>query len=346
MKKIVRILVLFLPFGFTDVAFCQQISYKEQNYEFEKGGGFSWLEIVAAPNPQIRQALENRMKVYFFGKHDPESSFEELKKHAGDKVNPMVASDIAECENAESQYSINLSEAFGAVSLGLSEGGYACGAHGYYSYTSTTFDMATGKELQLADLFKPGYEEAFKYMGDREVRGENQIPSDQSLQEYGYYGFSEGFVLAANWYVNGLGIHFVYNPYEVGPWAMPPPSFSLSFAEIKEYIRPDGPLAAALHPASVVKMKGHYEGSIGKYPIVLYISSEDSQTGWYYYKSQGEAKKINLVGAQNADGSVMFKEFIDGKANATFSLAPKNGGYAGTWKGSKGQELPVTLTKR
>lgn len=339
------LLALWLSGG----AFAQQIRYKQVNYEFEKGGGFSWLEITAAPNPLIRQALEQQMSVYFFGKDHTDRSFAELKKHAGDKVNPMVAGDIDECENIESQHNIGLSEAFGVVSLSLSEGGYACGAHGYYAYVASTFNIATGKVLQLADLFTPGYEEAFKRLGEREVRSENQIPADQSLQEYGYYGFSESFVLASNWTIDAQGIHFVYNPYEVGPWAMPPPYFSLPFDEIKPYIRPDGPLAGALLGSDARVIKGHYSGSIGdKYAIELYVSSDgSSHVGWYYYKSQGENKKINLLGPLTAAGEkVVLTEYINGKANAVFTLQPQAGGnYSGTWKGNKGPALTVTLSK-
>lgn len=338
--------------GLLAVVFCfgafagraQTVRYKELTYEFEKGGGFSWPEIVSTPNPQIRAALEAGMKQCFFG--DTSVSFEELKRHARDKVNPLVAAHLSECENCESEHAIRLNEAYGVITLVCSEAGYCCGAHGYYGSVSGSFEVATGRTLRLDDLFAPGYPEVFTALGEQKIRMENQIPDEQTLAEYGYEGFAPGVVLADNWVINAGGISFIYNPYEVGPWAMPPPYFSLSFDEIRAYIRTDGPLASARSGVAPAAER-MYRGSIdNKYKIVLCLTGAADLTGWYYYESRGENRKIVLTGTREG-AEVVLTESVGGKITGTFFLSFSADGMQakGIWKGSNGKLFPVNLTR-
>lgn len=320
----------------------QTIAYREVGYSFEKGGGVSFLEILSAPNPLIRAGIETQMKRYVLGEAGDIKSFEQLKKHASDKVNPLMAGELKECDRAENQNSVNLYEAFGVVSLTNSEVGYFCGAHGAESYTAVTFDITTGKELDLADLFKPGFEQAFCALGEQKMR--EWTTDGQTLAEAGYDGFADGVKLAKNWYIDPSGIAFVYNRYEAGPWVMPPPDFSLTFDEIRGYIRSDGPLAAAL----TVAAGNTYQGTIGdKYKIVFHIAGDSALTGWYYYESQGERKKIVLTGTREGSEAVL-TETVGGKATGTFSLSLSADGMQakGIWKGSNGKLWSVHLTRK
>lgn len=331
--------------------FGQHLLQKEVHYEFEKGGSVSWPEIVSAPNPQIRAQLENRMRTCILSDVSGSlklPSLNEIKKRASDKVNPLVADALAECESCESQHSVTLTEAYGLVTLACSEGGFCCGAHGYYHLGLNVFEIATGRELGLDDLFAPGYETAFGKLGERFIRQENGIPDDQTLAEYGYDGFTAGVQLAQNWSIDATGISFVFNPYEVSPWAVPPPYFSLGFDEIRDYIRPDGPLASVRSKMADGDVDGDtYHGLIGKkYRIVLHLSGTSQLTGWYYYESQGEHKKILLMGTPGKE--TVLTETVDGKTTGTFLLrfSPDGMQATGSWKSGKGQLLPVTLTHR
>lgn len=94
------------------------------------------------------------------------------------------------------------------------------------------------------------------------------------------------------------------------------------------------------------------EGSVGKYDVKVYLkvnTDTGRASGWYYYKSQGSKKKIQLTGTvgklnYSNCANMTMTEKVDGKVTGTFrgEFCESARGflfYHGTWTSPKGKKL-------
>lgn len=112
------------------------------------------------------------------------------------------------------------------------------GAHGMTLTQNMVFDAATGKQLGLADFFAPGFETALDRLIDirfRQMRG--LAPGDTLTGEKG--GLFENVIRHnENFAVTGSGIRFLYNQYDIAPYAAGQITIDLSFDELKGILKP------------------------------------------------------------------------------------------------------------
>jgi hypothetical protein len=110
---------------------------------------------------------------------------------------------------------------------------------GLYSMT-LNYDLASGRELALGDLFLPNsnYLEAVsKY-----------CIAELSKQPFFEGPFTEGANPSLenyrNWNITPDGLMITFDTYQVGPGAAGPQSVTVPYAELKSLIDPQGPLAS------------------------------------------------------------------------------------------------------
>ena len=96
---------------------------------------------------------------------------------------------------------------------------YEGGAHGINQLITFNFDIATGKQITLADLFAPGYETELK------------------LKEAGYL-YSMDIFPSENFILNDETITFVYNPYEIAPYAVGSIELIITYSEVSKILNP------------------------------------------------------------------------------------------------------------
>lgn len=111
---------------------------------------------------------------------------------------------------------------------------YGGGAHGNYGYGGITFDAKTGERLELADLLKDAgafREKATAYIIQRleEDYGEGLFPDYAATVEK-MWGENP------TWYLDAAGITFIFDPYEVGSYAMGEARVTLPTAKFSEYL--------------------------------------------------------------------------------------------------------------
>lgn len=99
---------------------------------------------------------------------------------------------------------------------------YAGGAHGLGSHTGVTFDRKTGRRMQLV---KPA-EGLQKLITERLHKEYADIMLDKEPVPMPQYGA----------FMKGGRIHFVYQPYEIGPYAIGMPECSFYPYEIEDYL--------------------------------------------------------------------------------------------------------------
>jgi hypothetical protein len=108
--------------------------------------------------------------------------------------------------------------------------GYTGGAHGHYYVFLATFDLQTGKMLQLPDLvrdtaaLRPLLEKAF-------VDAKRDFDPNISLQDLLLEPESP-LALPANACVEEKGLRMMYNHYEVAPYAVGPTDILLTWEQL------------------------------------------------------------------------------------------------------------------
>lgn len=113
------------------------------------------------------------------------------------------------------------------VSLQMDGYTFSGGAHGYYYTVLNTFDLATAGSLRLSDLvsdttaLRPLLERAF--VDDHEEDIPNVTLKDLLLDP------EQPLALPLNYCIVPSGIRFIYNPYEVAPYAIGQTDITLSW---------------------------------------------------------------------------------------------------------------------
>lgn len=117
---------------------------------------------------------------------------------------------------------------------------YSGGAHpnSYVSYF--VLDLKQNKQITLDNIFDAnGLATIKQKILDKSLEIAKQEGAT-TLEEAGF--FVEALKPTENFIVSDTGIEFVYNRSEITPYAMPSPSYSFSWAELKSNMKADSPL--------------------------------------------------------------------------------------------------------
>ncbi|MDQ4122332.1 MAG: DUF3298 and DUF4163 domain-containing protein [Acidobacteriota bacterium] len=133
------------------------------------------------------------------------------------------------------------------ISINFINSLFTGGAHPNHYYSMLTYDLKNGKEIKLADLFKPGA----KYL-DRIAEysiADLRSRTDESGESLGLATdiWAEGAAPTAEnyegWNLTKKGLMITFDPYQVGPYAAGPQTVIVPFAKLKDLARADGVLA-------------------------------------------------------------------------------------------------------
>ncbi len=128
------------------------------------------------------------------------------------------------------------------VCIRADEFSYTGGAHPNSESRIVMRSLNDGSVLTIDDLLVDNWRPAIEGIAEDHFRAANDIPDTVSLGEAGYWGFEDGFVMPENIGVNGVGVVFHYNAYEVGPYAAGATEFVIPFLAIEGFIDMNGPL--------------------------------------------------------------------------------------------------------
>lgn len=108
---------------------------------------------------------------------------------------------------------------------------YTGGAHGIYMTTYLNLDLRTLVPIRLADLFVGDYEEPLTDLLWNQLMADNQVTTHAELEELGYTSTGD-LQPTENFYLDKQGITFVYNVYEIAPYAMGAIQITLPYASL------------------------------------------------------------------------------------------------------------------
>ena len=93
------------------------------------------------------------------------------------------------------------------------------GAHGLSQLLTLNFDKTTGKTITLEDVLVPGYKVKLNALLQKALMRKADCKDINELHDKGYR-FSMEMYPSSNYVLGRDGITFIYNPYEIAPYAL------------------------------------------------------------------------------------------------------------------------------
>jgi hypothetical protein len=123
--------------------------------------------------------------------------------------------------------------------VGLEYNGYQFmgGAHGATVIKYLNWDVSARKKILLSDIIKPGSEAELNKIAETIFRKQENLTPTASLKND--YFFNEAkFSLNHNFLITPLGLKFLYNQYEIKPYAAGQTSLTIPYLQIKMLLQP------------------------------------------------------------------------------------------------------------
>lgn len=124
------------------------------------------------------------------------------------------------------------------TSLEISGYTFQGGAHGSSITTFVNWNTKNQNNITLGDIFIANYKDKLTETADTIFRKEEKL-SDTSSLANDYFFKSNKFALNNNFSITPLGIRFLYNQYEIKPYAAGQTDLLIPYAKIKSILRPN-----------------------------------------------------------------------------------------------------------
>jgi hypothetical protein len=131
------------------------------------------------------------------------------------------------------------------ISVQFDIGSYYQGAAHPNSYTETlNYDLKNGKQLRLADLFKPGakYLQTLSTLCLEDLKKQWKAKNEEVIEDMLKDGTAPTAKNYESWTITKRGIGINFDPYQVAPYAAGPQFVMVPYSALKEIIKPDGPV--------------------------------------------------------------------------------------------------------
>ena len=129
------------------------------------------------------------------------------------------------------------------ISVEFSIGSYYQGAaHPNTITESVNYDLKNGKQLKLADLFKPGAK-YLQAIANYCIADLNKQAKDKGLEPSEIAnGASANAKNYQSWAITRKGLGINFDAYQVGPYAAGPQYVLVPYSNLKDFINPEGPI--------------------------------------------------------------------------------------------------------
>lgn len=126
----------------------------------------------------------------------------------------------------------------------LEYGGYkfAGGAHGGSFTGFINWDIKKNKNLRLSDLLVANYSDWLTHIAEGVFRKEEKLSDTASLAS-NYFFDKAKFALNNNFMITPVGLRFIYNEYEIKPYAAGQTELIIPYSQIKKLVRPNAVIA-------------------------------------------------------------------------------------------------------
>lgn len=118
---------------------------------------------------------------------------------------------------------------------------YTGGAHGMTNISHDIINLDNGNILTYNDIFMDGTEDTLSSILTQQLRKEYNVSDDVPLSKAGF--FVDNVSPNHNIYINGNGIGFLYNSYEIAPYANGQTNIFLEFKDITGLLKQGTPVS-------------------------------------------------------------------------------------------------------
>ncbi len=118
---------------------------------------------------------------------------------------------------------------------------YSGGAHGMTNIAYDIIDLNDGNILTYNDIFTDDSKDSLTNILTQKLRKDYKIPNNTPLKKAGF--FVDSIAPNHNIYINGNGIGFLYNSYEIAPYSNGQTNIFLEFDKISGLLRQGTPVA-------------------------------------------------------------------------------------------------------
>lgn len=132
---------------------------------------------------------------------------------------------------------------------------YLGGAHGSASQEYLHFDLASKKQVQLDDILLPEKEKVLKDLVYEKFK--QWVIQENLANSIKEYEQTWPFTLSHNFYFDKDGITFEYEQYEIAAYALGMPSFTVSYKDLQNVVKPEFLPKAKIQPASASQSSGY-----------------------------------------------------------------------------------------
>lgn len=112
---------------------------------------------------------------------------------------------------------------------------YDGGAHGSFIKSVINFNINTGKRMTLNDVLLPGYERRLNEILLDKLIKKTDSKDINDLKEKGFL-YSMDMCPSEYYQINDKGITFIYNQYEIAPYAAGLTELNLSWCELEDVL--------------------------------------------------------------------------------------------------------------
>lgn len=113
---------------------------------------------------------------------------------------------------------------------------YEGGAHGINQLITMNFESKTGRQLTLQDIFATGYEQPLKDILLKALKAKTGCNTLTALRNKGYL-YSMDIFPSENFILGEETITFVYNPYEIAPYAVGSTELIIPYSDVDKLLK-------------------------------------------------------------------------------------------------------------
>jgi hypothetical protein len=194
---------------------------------------------VFAGQKILNDSVTNKLTSLFYMDGKPDSTIDLMSKKF------LKAYDTFRKENPKSDlyfelnsYAKVLVQDSSLVTLEVGGYTYQGGAHGAAGTVFINWDTKANKSISLNTIFNTGYQSKLTSVAETIFRKDEKL-SDTSSLAHDYFFKDNKFALNDNFTITPLGIRFLYNEYEIKPYAAGTTNLFIPYSQIKLLLRPN-----------------------------------------------------------------------------------------------------------
>ena len=111
------------------------------------------------------------------------------------------------------------------------------GAHPNSYYTVLNFNPATGEEVVLQDILKENYEEPLIALLVSTLAADLNVDNYEDIKSNGYLYPNADMYISNNYILEKEQIVFIYNKYDIAPYAMGDIIINISYEKLKDLLK-------------------------------------------------------------------------------------------------------------